>query len=101
MLEKSAILCPKCGTVVFSRATHDYNSCTCGDIAIDGGFDYCKIAFKTQNYIFLTLILPKSMTKKVLYDDWNSRKDKHGTYKVGSWPIFVQKAIVKQYSEKK
>jgi ribosomal protein S27AE len=74
----SAITCPDCGDIIFSRARHDYRSCTCGKCAIDGGFDYIKIS---------ALKLPKiekievAATLKELYNDWNENKNVFGLIK--------------------
>lgn len=75
-LEVAAIECPSCGDIVFSRANHDYRSCTCGKCAIDGGFEYIKtvgacIPFK----------LKIVQTKQELYNDWNTGEDKYGLIK--------------------
>lgn len=75
----TAAECPNCGDLIYSRARHDFHRCSCGEIAIDGGFDYVKMAFKK--------IVPKQQqieidaTKKELYDDWNKRMDKFGVIK--------------------
>ena len=37
--------CGICGDKIFSRARHDYRSCSCKSIAVDGGFDYNKITY--------------------------------------------------------
>ncbi len=37
-------LCKKCGEVVESTYTHHYVRCSCGAIAVDGGYDYFKRA---------------------------------------------------------
>lgn len=78
-LEVSAIKCPACGDIIFSRARHDFRYCTCKEVYIDGGFDYNKIGFHTKQPIFI--IIKVDQTKKELYDDWNSRKDKFGLIK--------------------
>lgn len=31
------VICPKCGDFIFSRSGHDYHSCSCGTIFVDGG----------------------------------------------------------------
>lgn len=49
----SKIKCKKCKTVIYSLYVHDYNSCHCGAIAIDGGTDYFKITGETKNIDFL------------------------------------------------
>jgi hypothetical protein len=40
--------CPSCRTVVVSASHHDYHSCPCGEIAIDGGREYYRGAFKDR-----------------------------------------------------
>jgi hypothetical protein len=75
-LQVAAYQCPTCKDIVYSRARHDMRGCTCGAIAVDGGFDYSKISFK---------FVPPSpvpfevdATKKDLYDDWNNYGTKYG-----------------------
>ena len=38
--------CLKCGDIIESRHTHDYVVCSCGNLAVDGGKDYCKRNFR-------------------------------------------------------
>lgn len=40
--------CNECGDVVRSAHRHDYRPCACGNIAVDGGEDYCKRSFKAS-----------------------------------------------------
>jgi hypothetical protein len=42
MIVKNAAECRKCGDVVESKHVHDFVSCKCGEIAVDGGRDYLK-----------------------------------------------------------
>lgn len=75
----SAIKCPECKDMVFSRARHDYRTCSCGEISIDGGFDYTKISFKKiQPEIHQITI---SATRQEIFNDWNLRKNKLGLIK--------------------
>jgi len=74
MFKVNAIQCLKCRDVIFSRARHDYRSCSCGKTAIDGGFDYTRLIGSYSEPVKLALIV----TKKQLYDDWNNRTDKYG-----------------------
>lgn len=82
MLEVSAIICPKCKDLIFSRAGHDLRRCSCGDCFIDGGFEYQRVGFNKicPQVIKLHLDVPETF-KKNLYDDWNKGKDKFGLYK--------------------
>lgn len=36
------IMCPSCKDIIFSEHRHDYKSCKCGDVTIDGGKDYLR-----------------------------------------------------------
>jgi hypothetical protein len=77
--------CFSCGDVIFSRARHDYRSCSCGKIAIDGGFDYVKVSGDPENFVFVQLTLAEEITKDRLYKDWCSftSKREFGKYSDG------------------
>ena len=34
--------CLKCGDIIESRYRHDFVNCSCGEIFVDGGTDYCR-----------------------------------------------------------
>jgi tRNA(Ile2) C34 agmatinyltransferase TiaS len=34
--------CGRCGETVRSRNRHDFRTCSCGDVSVDGGSFYCK-----------------------------------------------------------
>lgn len=38
----NSVRCKKCDSIIYSRYTHDFHSCDCGAISIDGGFEYCR-----------------------------------------------------------
>lgn len=44
----ATIRCRNCGDEITSKHRHDYVRCSCGDLAIDGGNDYTRISFKTE-----------------------------------------------------
>lgn len=81
----AALLCPVCESTIYSRCRHDYHSCPCGAVSIDGGFDYARIAWRSSlvppGWVPRTfeMELEPSITKKMLYDDWDTRADKFGT----------------------
>ena len=88
----NAAICKSCKTVLFSRASHDYRSCTCGRISVDGGFDYFRCCVTEQDIIeYLNVKLPKKITKKILYNDWNYNIDKYGLYKRDEYPSYIKK----------
>ena len=39
---KNCIRCKLCGDIIESTSTHDFKFCSCGKIAIDGGYNYLK-----------------------------------------------------------
>ena len=75
-MKVNAIKCGSCKDVVFSRARHDYRSCSCGEVSVDGGFEYFKVSFKKEEPEVVKLSI--KATKKNLLDDWNLGKDKYG-----------------------
>lgn len=50
--------CKKCGDIIFSRSRHDYRTCKCGAIAVDGGMDYARRVGHPDNFIERSLYLP-------------------------------------------
>ena len=76
------IKCKKCGDVIYSRSRHDFHWCSCNSVAIDGGFDYLKIIGQPNDWKLNSVeVLPlesEDNVKKILFDDWNSGKDKYG-----------------------
>lgn len=84
-MKLQAIECPLCKDLVFSRCTHDFRSCSCKAVAIDGGMDYWRISW---NPILIkeppdSCILEVSQTKEELRSDWNFGEDKYGLIKEG------------------
>ena len=75
-----AITCPKCGDTIFSRARHDFRSCSCGAIFIDGGFDYVRIGGNELETIKV-FDLEIKQTKGQLWDDWNYQDNHYGLIK--------------------
>ena len=36
------IRCRKCGDIIESKSVHDFRSCKCGPVAVDGGHNYLR-----------------------------------------------------------
>ena len=49
------IRCRHCGDEIQSMSRHDYRSCKCGKIAIDGGTDYTRINGNFEDWELLNL----------------------------------------------
>lgn len=47
--------CLQCNTTVISYSRHDFNSCRCGLLSVDGGREYLHRLGKFENYIELTV----------------------------------------------
>ena len=54
----SAIRCTTCLHVVWSRYRHDFNTCGCGRVAIDGGRSYTRIVENQGNFESFILCIP-------------------------------------------
>lgn len=57
-----AVQCRKCLDVIISLYHHDYHTCSCGDIAIDGGRDYVRVGYTDTPPIHLNVRLVGGLT---------------------------------------
>jgi len=46
--------CLLCRDVIESKYRHDFVTCSCGNVSVDGGNDYLKVSYKTMKWKFLT-----------------------------------------------
>lgn len=80
-MKVKAYICPNCGDRVYSRALYDFRMCSCGSMAVDGGFDYIKISLSLElkfKDIMEEEIDLGDVTEKDLFEDYNSAKDYYG-----------------------
>jgi len=42
MTKKNKAKCALCGDIIESKSRHDFVSCSCGNIFVDGGNDYWR-----------------------------------------------------------
>ncbi len=77
--------CPHCKEEIYSRADNDFNHCKCESLAVDGGHYDKQEIWIAQNIIgeinCKTRIVEIDTNDLYLYEDWNSNKNKYGTYK--------------------
>ena len=45
----NAAQCLSCQEVIVSTHRHDFKSCKCGSVSVDGGLEYIRRAFKDRN----------------------------------------------------
>ena len=45
---KNEVKCDHCKDIIESTDTHDFKTCSCGMVSVDGGYDYLKRAVKSN-----------------------------------------------------
>lgn len=50
MIYRNSAKCLKCNEELISRSRHDYVTCKCGSLSVDGGRDYLKRRGKSGQY---------------------------------------------------
>ena len=94
MIKVTAIECPLCGDIIYSRARHDFRWCSCETIAIDGGLDYTKVSYDSEKVPSpQTHAIELPITREELYFDWNHAKDKFGLVKPCGEPLSSAKFV--------
>lgn len=52
--------CLDCGDEPFSAHVHDYRTCTCGNISVDGGLEYIKRGYRPHaNMEDMSIAIPQ------------------------------------------
>lgn len=98
MIIINANKCLMCGDTVFSRARHDFRSCYCGNLSVDGGTFYRDDSgtIGGEKYGRTLIHIPDKVEiddikidlatidlnniEKILFNDWNQRKNEYGIY---------------------
>ena len=65
---KNCIRCKHCGDIIESKHVHDYVSCKCGAVAVDGGHEYLRRSFKKnpeEDFEELSEVVTERGRKKV------------------------------------
>jgi len=94
----TCIECSNCKDIIYSRAHYDFHYCSCGKVAIDGGFDYVRILGKCGE-AFSKFIM--GVDKADLYCDWNHGANKYGTIKPKSREVKEVRYIITLWAFKK
>lgn len=50
-LIRNAAQCRLCNDVVESTHRHDWRKCSCGNMYVDGGLDYLRLGYMTQDSV--------------------------------------------------
>lgn len=81
-MKLKAIQCHNCKDIIYSRVRHDFRTCSCRSAFVDGGFDYFRYG-SLKGKGFSILDIEVDVDKKILFNDWNTFKDKYGLIKGG------------------
>ena len=46
---KNAVRCNCCGNIIESTHRHDFKTCSCGRVSVDGGLDYIRRSFRSRD----------------------------------------------------
>ena len=46
---RNQVKCKRCGDIIESRSTHEYVTCSCGAVGVDGGHEYLKRTFVDED----------------------------------------------------
>lgn len=61
---KNAIQCKHCGDIIESTHLHDYKTCSCGSVSVDGGHSYLRRCFKNSPEDFTELSITRILKKR-------------------------------------
>ena len=64
MIIQNEAQCNKCKAIVFSAHRHDYKTCECGAIAVDGGTAYLKRVGNREDIIERALDLDEKIVEQ-------------------------------------
>lgn len=49
-IQRNSATCNKCGDQLVSEHRHDFVTCQCGNLSVDGGLDYLKRTYGVAGY---------------------------------------------------
>ena len=58
MILSNQVECLVCGDKPYSSYRHDFKSCGCGAVAVDGGNSYLRRIGKPNNYHDISIVIP-------------------------------------------
>lgn len=88
-IKRNRVQCLICNEIIESTYTHDYVTCSCGNVSVDGGYDYLKRAAKD-----ISSFLEMAETEPVEEIDTSIPEEKSETYnyiKVGDIRVDLKK----------
>lgn len=46
---RNAVRCKICGDEIESKSTHDFVTCSCGNVSVDGGHEYIRRCYQFED----------------------------------------------------
>ena len=62
------IKCLHCGESIYSAHRHDFVTCTCGSVSVDGGMNYFRRAGDRTLMLNQSIVMDKSLLDKLIVD---------------------------------
>lgn len=56
LIYRNSAQCVNCGEELISFSRHDFNTCACGDISVDGGHAYMRRVVNSGNFIDTSIV---------------------------------------------
>ena len=74
MLLQNQVRCKKCGDEPYSKHRHDFVSCKCGAVSVDGGMDYIRRVGDLNGYTEMSYWMNEEIVKDCMMAVHDSRK---------------------------
>ena len=81
MIIENSVACMACGDKIFSAHRHDFVTCTCGAVSVDGGQEYLRRRGDFSNAMDLSWSLPDDVYNEcaeAAQDAFDSGRNKFG-----------------------
>ena len=87
---RNSAICLDCGDEVESRSGHDFRSCKCGNLFVDGGLNYCRRGAKdfarVEDTSVYRRLYRKELVEDIIYWEQKVEEDKEYAVKYDAKP---------------
>lgn len=66
MIIQNQVQCHRCGDKPYSATVHDFKSCKCGSVSVDGGQQYLRRVGELNAFSEMSVELPKEAVEAAL-----------------------------------
>lgn len=75
VITKNSAQCLSCGDIIESTHRHDYVTCRCGNLSLDGGLDYLRHSYKNSK-----MVKDLSKNRKMTLEELRECLDRYVNY---------------------